>query len=170
MLKVHYIFTELFFRSVDVKQIFVAIVMKYWSLSASFVTARKISYWFQSWSNKVCFRPFNNDQKQREIKCLYVWRTFKEFSGFSLHTRYIINVISLVLCQRLLDKFCSDFCNFTILLYSFVYNVKAYIKLTGKLLEPLLIFFKIFDNFRAVLMAFSRPDMSYFFKYSFFPS
>ena len=34
-----------------------------------------------------------------------VWRTFENFSGFDLHLRSIINVFSLVLGQRLWDKF-----------------------------------------------------------------
>ena len=71
----------------------------------------------------------------------------RSFSGFDLHSRYIINVIPLVLSTRFLDKFCQDFCHFQILLYNFVYNVKANIKLTGKHATRTLAIFNIFDHF-----------------------
>ena len=61
-----------------------------------------------------------------------IWRTFKHFSGFDLHLRSIINVIPSVLCLKLWDTFHPDLFNFKILFYNFVYNVKVYIKLSGK--------------------------------------
>ena len=68
-----------------------------------------------------------------------IWRTFEDFSGFDLHLRSIINVISLVLCQRLWDKFNPDLCHFQTLLDNFVYNVKAWSDcLANILIEPLL--------------------------------
>ena len=101
-----------------------------------------------------------------------VWRTFEDFSGFDLHLRSIINVIPLVLCRRLWDKFKPDLCHFLILLYNFVYNVKAHINLTGKHTSRTLWFgqFSIFSTFVEVLMVFSHPDMPWSFKYLFFTS
>ena len=108
--------------------------------------------WFQTWSNKVCFRPFKNKEKIGQV--FNVWRTFEEFSGLDLQTRYIINVLPLVLCQRLLDK-CPNFCHFLILLYNFVFNVNW---LANILLEPLLIYgfnnFQYFQPFLGSLWSF----------------
>ena len=72
------------------------------------------------------------ETKTKRDWVLNVWSTFEDFSGFDLHLRSMINVIPLVLCQRLWEKFNPDLCHFQILLYNFVYNVKAYIKLSGK--------------------------------------
>ena len=65
--------------------------------------------------------------------------------------------------QKLWD-FDPDLSHFYFLLYNFVYTVKAYIKLSGKLrLEPLIVWYEnflIFSTIFGVLMVFSRPDMS----------
>ena len=66
--------------------------------------------WFQTWSNKVCFRPFKNKEKIGQV--FNVWRTFEEFSGLDLQTRYIINVIPLGLMSETfgqMSKFLSFF-------------------------------------------------------------
>ena len=97
--------------------------------------------------SKSVLDPLNTIKKKRD-QVFNVWRIFEEFSGFGLHTRYIINVIPLVL----LDKFFPDFCNFLILLYNFAHNVKAHIKLTDKhtsrtLADMVSTIFNIFDYF-----------------------
>ena len=113
--------------------------------------------WFQTWSNKVCFRPFKNKEKIGQV--FNVWRTFEEFSGLDLQTRYIINVIPLVLCQRLLDK-CPNFCHFL-----HFYKVQVHRKLTGKhtswtLANIWFQQFSIFSTIFGVFMVFSHSDMS----------
>ena len=51
-------------------------------------------------------------------------RAYEDFTNFELYWRSMINVIPLVLCQRLWNIFSPDLCNFQILLYNFVYIVK----------------------------------------------
>ena len=84
-----------------------------------------------TWSNKVCFRPFQNDQKQTEINYLMnskdFWGVFWLLFTYEIHNQ----CHPFGPCQRRLDKFCPDFCHFQILVYNFVYNVKVHVKLTG---------------------------------------
>jgi len=77
-----------------------------------------------------------------------VWRTCEDFPGFDLRLRFI----PLVLCRRLWDTYDPDLCHFWMFLYNFVYNVKAYIRLSGKhtswtLANMVSTFFNIFEHF-----------------------
>ena len=134
------------------------------SISAPFVTARKISKWFQTWSKKVSFRRFKNDQKKRDIK----YFMYEGFLRSVLTLNYMRDTWSMSslwgLCQRLLDK-CPNFCHFLILLYNFVYKVQVHRKLTGKhtswtLANIWFQQFSIFSTIFGVFMVFSCSDMS----------
>ena len=104
--KVHFIYSGLIFRSVDVNHIMEGAFSRTY---ISFVRHSKII--FRIVSNLIhqsLFRHFNIDQKKWEIDYLMYEGLLEDFSGADLRLRSIINVIPLVLSQRFWYKFEPD--------------------------------------------------------------